>query len=181
MQLISRWFQKDSVQPSRLQGPATSQPQREDTRRELLGIALRDTLRKHGIPPHWITLETHAAITANRIRGMHLRLVVREWQPRFLAYTVALQKAVLARLIRLDPLAPSWMAGISWKFDVVDNGQCPALPPASHWQGLHGVEATPLVPRALLEGLMGSALGARYGVPADARSDFRPTEPMAER
>lgn len=105
-----------------------------DSRRELLLIAVRDVLRRHGIPQHWIAPEPQGVMTRQRERGMHLRLVLREWQPRLLACSVALQRAVRTRVLRLDPLSPAWFTGVSWRFDLVDESGCPDLPPPEEWQ-----------------------------------------------
>lgn len=177
MGLFQQWFDKPAVAASRSASGTGSESARDETRRELLSLAVRDTLRKHGIPTHWISAETHSAMTGNRVRGMHLRLVVREWQPKLLAYTVALQKAVQARLIRLDPLAPSWIAGVSWRFEVVDEAPCPELPAAHYWQAAREEKAKPLGTRALLDALLSSREQNPRGL-AEGSSDFRPTEPM---
>lgn len=179
MELIRRWFGKEEFRRSKSVASRGSDSQRDESRRELLGLAVRDALRKHGIPAQWITAETFSALTGSRVRGMHLRLVVREWQPKFLAYTVALQKAITARLLRLDPLSQGWMAGISWKFEVVDESLCPGLPAAQYWDSLRETEpARPLGARALLDSLLGADKPAPQDAPAGSKTDFRPTEPM---
>ncbi|MBC5783815.1 hypothetical protein H8N03_12740 [Ramlibacter sp. USB13] len=125
-----------------------------DARRELLSVAVRETLRKHGFPQHWVQPETLSVVTRQRERGLQLRLVVREWQPPFLDYCVALQRAIRHRVLRLDPLSASWFTGVTWKFDPVDESLCPALPAvASDWAPLPGAIRT--------------------------RNDFSPTQPMA--
>lgn len=149
---------------------------REDTRRQLLTMAVRDTMLRHGIPAHWISAETVPTLIGNRVPGMHLRLVVREWNPELLAYTVALQRAIQARLIRLDALSSSWMAGVSWKYEVVDDSTCPALPPPEHWARSRIPVMMPLpAPAAAVP-----PRRAERPVPAGAAdpTDFRPTEPM---
>src|SRR4051812_40280894 len=106
---------------------------RQQTRRELLSMALQDILKKNGIPQHWISAETLIALTDNRERGIHLRLVLHEWQPRVVEYAIPLQRAVAARLHRLDPLSSAWMVGVSWRFAVPDTSVSPDLPSPSHW------------------------------------------------
>lgn len=178
MRPLHEWFRRaESVLP-RPEDVSRLDPQRDETRRELTSLAVRDTLRKHGIPAHWINAETHSTLGASRVRGIHLRLVVREWEPRLLAYTIALQRAIQARLIRLDPLSTAWMTGISWKFDVVDDGTCPALPPARYWETVRESPIRPLAARTLLDRLVDSA-GGPSTEPSEDASDFRPTEPMA--
>lgn len=180
MQLIKRWWSNASASTST---PVTSgglEPQREATRQEVLRMAVRDTLRRHGLPSHWIFAEMHPALTRSRVRGLHLRLVLREGAPELLPYTVALQKAILARLMRLDPLSPNWIAGITWKFDVADDRVCPALPPAHKWQAKRDEsDNKPSSSRPVLEEIFAAAdagSGRHSG-----HADFRPTEPMGQR
>jgi hypothetical protein len=100
---------------------------------------------------------------------MHLRLVLREWQPRLLACSVALQRAVRTRVLRLDPLSPAWFTGVSWRFDLVDESGCPELPPPEEWQSAAGTAATLLQERDQAFRGRGEA------------SDFCPTQPMVLR
>ena len=114
---------------------------RDATRREVVAIALRDTLRRQGIPSTWITADLAPALTARKERGMHLRLILREWQPELLAYTVALQRLLRTRIARLDPMSLEWLTGVSWKFELVDETLCPSLPDASYWPKLVAARA----------------------------------------
>lgn len=146
-------------------------PQVNDVRRGLLVLAVRDTLQKHGIPSGWISAEAHSAMTSSRIRGMHLRLVVREWQPSLLPYSIALQRAITARLMRLDPLAASWLAGVSWRYDVVDDSMCPGLPKVAAWGQSQDQPPATVVSTT---GASDPDLSAE-----DRVLDFRPTVPMS--
>lgn len=130
----------------------------DSVRREVVAIALRETLRKQGIPATWITAETAPANTARRERGAHVRLTMREWHPELLPFTVALQKTVRARIARLDATSADWLTGIAWKFEPYDETGCPALPGPDHWRGL--------------------AAGAASERQVRPPADFSPTEPM---
>ena len=55
---------------------------RDGAHREIAALALRDVLRKFGVPPTWITANPQVSTTARRGRGIHLHLTVREWQPQ---------------------------------------------------------------------------------------------------
>lgn len=172
MTSLVSWFKRTppdlgSIPPTR----PGADPEVDKVRRGLFALAVRDTLQKHGIPHHWITAETHSALTAGRIRGMHLRLVVREWRPDLLPYSIALQRAILARLMRLDPLSPGWVAGVSWRYDVLDDSTCPALPRAAHWSEAGQEHA--LAPSLLDVAPSNDAEAGVTPVP-----DFRPTVPM---
>lgn len=128
MGLMNRWTRQPARAAAQAPVSVASQQLRDETRRELLAMAVRETLRKNGIPAHWFATEMVSTLTAARQRGMQLRLVLREWQPQMLAYTVALQRAIEGKLLRMDPLSPAWLAGITWKFEPADAGQCPELP-----------------------------------------------------
>lgn len=153
------WLAKP--QPQRRTGERHSRSSSLDgSRREMLALALRDTLGKHGIPRAWVGLEARPVATAGGQRGMHLRLVLREWDARFPAYMLALQKALGVALRRIDPMAPAWLAGISWCFDLLDDGACPTLPAPHTWA------AAPMLLTA----------ASRSAAPAPV--DFAPTQPF---
>lgn len=115
-----------SVQPKTAATPGGS-------RRELIRVALRSTLDRYGVPPAWIGAEVLQASAHGREPGIHLRLLIRHWEPRLLSHCVALQNAVIVRLLALDPLASHWLMGISWQFALADESACPAMPPAGTW------------------------------------------------
>lgn len=181
MGLVARLFGRTSTTPqdrgySRLQTSS-----RDQTRRELIAMAVRDTLKKHGLGSARITADAVPGIAGNRHAGMHIQLVLRAWEPALLSYVVGLQEAVRQRLLRLDPLSPSWVAGVSWRFEPDDAGRWPQLPTAGKW---NAVAAAPAVPArrstANLDKLLQSG-DAAYGQRAAANSDFSPTLPMVSR
>ena len=170
---------------------ATPQPDRDATRRQLLAMAVRDTLRMHGIPAPWVTTETLTAATAGKERGMHLRLILRD--RRLLPFAMDVQMNVTARITRLDPLSPAWMAGISWKMEAPEDSSCAPLPDAGYWQRLISnppaaaptpvaeAEAAPTAVRAVLDRLLGSGDTAFFDSQQQDRPDFSPTQPMEGR
>lgn len=103
------------------------------TRRELLRVVLRDTLLRHGIPADWMAAEMLSTTSRSGQRGMHWRLVVRHWDPRLLTHGVAFQNALLKRVVTFDPLAPNWLDGISWRFELSDESECPPMPHPGSW------------------------------------------------
>jgi hypothetical protein len=133
MSILKRWFGPSPARTPRAE-LKDDQQQRTSTRKELLLMAVRDTLRRTGLPEHWIRVETMVGTVPNgREPGLHLRLVLTEWEPRILEFTVALQKGVQARVERLDPLAKNWMGGISWRFAPPATATCPDMPDPSYW------------------------------------------------
>ena len=104
------------------------------TRRELLRLVLRDTLMHHGIPLSWIVPEVLVTAGADRHAGLHMRLLVRHWDPRLPIYAVAIERELIDRLSSFEPMAHDWFQGFSWKYDLPDEHECPDLPDADTWQ-----------------------------------------------
>ena len=171
----------------------TPSASRNATRRELVRVALRDTLNRHGVPADWLGIEALAAVTHGREPGLHLRLVVRHWEPQLLACGVALQKGVMQRVLLLDPLAANWMTGISWQFAPTDESYCPDLPPPAHWKSLRAqippaagaAAGSPPYPttetvadrKAALDRLLGQGRGPA-GRGSENHPEFSDTRPM---
>ena len=176
-------------QPAKPPASVLPNATRNATRRELVRVALRDTLVRNGVPTDWVSADAISAITRGREPGLHLRLVLRQWQPDLLAYAVTLQKSVAQRVLLLDPLAATWLTGISWQLSPEDDTQCAPLPAPGHWK--RDVQAEPAVPaavpappvlvhserRAALERLMNSGqVPGRKG--GEDHPEFSPTRPM---
>ncbi|HXE49917.1 MAG TPA: hypothetical protein VN663_16160 [Ramlibacter sp.] len=102
-------------------------------RRELLGVVLRDTLARQGIPAAWLSPEMLLSTSRSREPGLHLRLIIKHWDSRLLVHAVALQNALIIRLLASDPLASDWLMGISWQFALPDEGACPPMPHPGSW------------------------------------------------
>jgi len=122
------------LRPAAASQPRFTESRRDAGRRELLALAVRETLRHHGIPAGWIQAEANPVVTGASVRAIQLRLIARHWHPALASCVVALQRSVATRLEGLDPEASEWLAGISWKFEPQDESQCPALPSADYWQ-----------------------------------------------
>lgn len=137
-------------------------------RRELLRLAIRSTLNRHGIPIHWLGAEVVSAKAGGREPGLHLRLLIRHWDPRLLTHAVALQNSLIERIMSFDPLASNWLSGISWQFDLPDESLCPALPPAETWAARTTTPVTPAPVRAQ------AAAASDKPAPAAARPAAQP-------
>lgn len=163
-------------------GGASDRALRDASRRGLLSRALNGTLVGHGMSPTWITGETLAGLTRAKHRGIHLRLVVRQWQPDLGNYLVALQKEILARLCSLDPLADEWLAGISWRFELGDESRCPAASQIPRWQGsaagASATEAAGPPEQQVLHRVLAPADEAFLARAALGHDGFSPTLPM---
>lgn len=154
---------------------------RERTRREVIAMALRDTLKGHGLPAGCIGADVLPGFASSGCSGMHIQLVYRAREPGLLAYAVFLEQAVQARLERLDPSSPGWIAGLSWRFEPEDRSAWPKPPTAARG----GADVAPSRARAQPAVALEEVLHVRDGafarsgrgdmVPATA---FSPTLPM---
>lgn len=107
----------------------TPPPDQSAARREMLRVALRDTLNRHGIPPAWIGAETLVTTTRGGAqKGIHWRLLIKHWDPALLSYGVPFQQSLTSRLMTLDANAGTWLMGISWQFALPDESVCPPMP-----------------------------------------------------
>jgi hypothetical protein len=113
------------------QGAAAGTP--HAARKDLLRLVLRETLQRNGIPTRWLGAEVLRATSRNREPGVHLRFLIRAWDPRLLEHGVAIEENFRKRLLAMDPDSPKWLMGISWQFALEDSSQCPALPHPGWW------------------------------------------------
>jgi hypothetical protein len=152
MGLISRIFgaNKGAAPPSQthlasgdsLQHSQTRSQSQGEVRRDLLRMALRDTLQRNGIPTSWLGADLLKATSRSGQTGYHWRLVIKHWDPRLLVHSVALQNALLQRVLALDPSADQWLLGISWRTELADESVCPPLPQPWVW-ALDPAQPTP--------------------------------------
>lgn len=174
---VARVFRPQSTSRPAATAHAHSTQGVRDTRKEVVLMALRDTLRRHSIPQDLVGVELFPGSTISNRRGLHLRFVLRDQHAKVLPHAVAFQGAVQARIRRLDPLAVEWLSGISWKLDAGE-GACPGLPPASYWDA-------PPASAASCGGDTARDRLSRMFDAADAKErraapgDFHPTLPIA--
>jgi hypothetical protein len=104
------------------------------TRRELLRVLTRDTLRYCGIPEGWVECQVLVVNTRKAQTHMHARLVVRHWDEQLLRYAVAFEQRLMAEVQRFEPQASEWLHSITWQFKADD---CPytEMPPPETWTG----------------------------------------------
>ncbi len=106
-----------------------------DIRRELLRVRTRNTLRLSGIPETWIEAQVLLEPSGGRT-FMHLRLVVRHWDPRLMRYAIAFQRVLMQEIERIDPQAAQWLLSIVWAFPPELEAPDLELPQPSAWLGL---------------------------------------------
>jgi hypothetical protein len=103
------------------------------SRRELLRLVLRDTLNHAGIPTSWIGADLLSATSRGREPGIHVRLLMKHWDPRLMPHGVAFEQAFMKGVLTIDPQADQWLLGISWQFSLADERGCPPLPHPGVW------------------------------------------------
>lgn len=169
-----------------------------ETRRELLRVVLRETLRRQGIPQEWITADMLAATSRSGESGIHWRLSIRHWDERLPVHCVGLQNALMQRVQTFDPMAEQWLMGVTWQFALADDSACPPLPHASTWTeaqraapaqrtagdviaGPVKIDGTPPEVKADLELLM-AAFDEHYAAnvrPGESGSHYAQTQPAS--
>ena len=149
------------------------------TRREMLRVVLRDTLNRHGIPTSWVAAETLNATSRTRPPGIHWRLSIKHWDPRLMLHAVALQNALIRRVQTFDPMAETWLMGISWQFALPDETACPPMPHPGLWTA----DPHPIVPDLVNESLPGGSADVIAGpirIGTSANDGTRPTYAQTE-
>ena len=124
-----------SVPPASAHSSHSQSPLAEQnaSRRELLRLVLRDTLNRTGIPTSWIGADLLAATSRGREPGIHMRLLLKHWDPRLMLHGLAFENSFRKRVMTLDPLADRWLLGISWQFSLADDSNCPPMPHPGVW------------------------------------------------
>ena len=118
----------------RAEGPSTiAEGSPNALRRQLVQVLVRDAMRRHGIPAHWLECQMLLVSSRNRGEGMYVRLVMKHWDLRLLTYAVAFQKSLMLDITRFEPRASQWLYGISWQLEVGDTCPYPQLPDRSVW------------------------------------------------
>lgn len=125
------------------EGPATIEDGSANAlRRQLVQVLLRDSMRRHGIPPTWLDCQMLLVSSKSRGEGMYLRILMKHWDMRLLTYAVAFQKSLLLDITRFEPHATEWLYGISWQLDISDNScPYPDLPDRSVWDDPQKIDA----------------------------------------
>jgi hypothetical protein len=103
-----------------------SQPSRNASRRDLVQVVLRDTMRKHGIPSDWIECRILSTVTRSGHTGLHVNFVVRKAHDRLITYVFAFQDSFERELARYEPRARNeWLLSLGWEFQDFDPAEMP--------------------------------------------------------
>lgn len=167
-------------------------------RREMVSMALRDTVNRHGIPKDWLHVDPLMVRGPRGDYHCYVRIHLRHWEPRLLAHASAFEASLVKRISLLDAGCSSWLRGVSWQLEA-SSGELPAtMPPPSSWQDAppaSGVRSPAGHPPAAASataaapqptgrdhlGLLLSAGDGRYGrgtADEDDPADFQPTQPF---
>lgn len=116
-------------------------------RKDMLKVVLGDMLTRNGIPNSWLSADMLRTSSPRREQGLHVRFLVRRWQPRLMLHGPALEQDFTQRLLALDPQAGTWLMGFSWQFALDDVTECPPLPHPGAWTAPPAMQVT--TPQAL--------------------------------
>ena len=95
---------------------AVEQAKARDTRRELVQVMLRDTMRKHGVPSDWVDCRILSVKTRQHKAGMHVQFLVRKGDDQLLNYVHAIQESFWDELLKFEPQAREWLFSVAWQF-----------------------------------------------------------------
>ena len=140
-------------------------------RSQLIHVLLRDALRRHGLPSHWIECQILQVASRRLGPGISVRLIVRHWDDRLMQYLMAFESAFLTDVQRFEPNASQWLHGISWQIQPLNACPYTEMPDKAVWLSSPSLapvnEPTPVSARAEL-------------VPNTARLAFEATQPLEE-
>lgn len=128
---MSKW----SIDPdSRPGGDSRPQAASElELRTQLLRVVMARTLKKHGIPPDWISAAINTmSLPSGEVR-IEVRLSMTVDEPRFLAYISSFQADFERRLHSISPEARQWVTGIAWNL-ITDSVYETAMPRPEYWE-----------------------------------------------
>jgi hypothetical protein len=153
---------------------AASSP--HQVRKDLLKLVVRELLMRHGIPNAWLTADLLRTTNSKREQGIHVRFLMRHYEPRLMQHGPALEQEFTQRLMLLDPLAAGWLMGFSWQFVLDDAAacKCPPLPNASFWTAPEP-EPAPQAPQAGTQEHSGDVIAGPVFIPKpedQVRSDL---------
>jgi len=142
MSLLSFFSAKPApVNRSNVQSARNASAQQYTLRRQVLQTALRDTLIRYRIPSAGVGCETLLS-SRNAIEPtVHVRLLVKDFEPRLLTQAYAFQKAFLKRATSFDPKVVDWLSGVSWQFETPDDSLPSELPAMPRAQAVDAVPA----------------------------------------
>lgn len=105
--------------------------------REMVRVAVKGTLKEHGLGASWVGCDVNFALPllAGRAlpEALAIRLIVQEWREDLLRYLPVLQRKILAALDRNEPGIDHSRHMVSWQFAPDCGCKVDELPAASSW------------------------------------------------
>ena len=89
---------------------------RNEPRRDLVKVVLRETMRRHGIPSDWIECRALSVLTKQHKSGMHVQFLVLHSDHELLKWVHAFQESFWEQIVRMDPTAHDWLFSVGWEF-----------------------------------------------------------------
>lgn len=143
MSLLSFFRSKPApMNHSHTQSARNASAQQYTLRRQVLQTALRDTLIRYRIPSSGVGCETLLSSRNAIAPTVHVRLLVKDFEPRLLTQALAFQKAFLKRLTSFDPKVVDWLSGVSWQFEEPGDSLFSDIPAASQQRSTAAVPVT---------------------------------------
>lgn len=141
----SRLPAQAEAQVSRFRESPTTVEDNSETgmRSQLIHVLLRDALRRHGLPAHWIECQILQVASRRRGNGMFVRLVVKHWDVRLMQHLMAFEKAFQTNLERFEPNASQWLHGISWQIQPLNECPYTEMPDKTFWLAKPSPASTP--------------------------------------
>jgi len=143
--------------------------EREATRRELVNLVLRESMRRHAVPSDWIECRMLPVVTSKRKAGVHVQLIVKQGQGSLLNYIPAFQSSLMAEVEKYDPRAWDWLLSISWQFAGITSSSGGQLPGAGDWN----VRQSAAAPTAASASVPGALASSQQDDDADVEEDLK--------
>lgn len=134
---------RPSESPPQSDGGPSSTPSHTATRRELVRVVLRDTLRMHGIPIEWISCEISAGHSPTKNQAWQIHLTVRKWHEGLPRYAPLLQQLLLQGLQRFDPSHSHDQHLVFWRFAEDCGYPYTSMPAPAWWSTQPALSARP--------------------------------------
>ena len=144
-------------------------------RKDVLKLVMRELLMRNGIPNAWLSADLLRTTNSKREQGVHVRFLMRHFEPRLMQHGPALEREFMQRLLLLDPQAANWLMGFSWQFVLEDASKCPPLPNAGSWTGVAAPSDPTPAAGAGIEGASADVIAGPVFIPKpsdDVRSDL---------
>ena len=149
----------------------------DNSRRELVRVALSDVRRRHGIPNAWLDCEVLVVPgrEPDRESGrssesrLLVQLLILHWDERLLKYSLAIQRQLTVQLIRLDPASSQWLQGVVWQYAPGATSPFMSMPDPKVW-AVHPSE--PSTKHDVLDRRVFSRTGSLFPRHLDRRRDL---------